>query len=246
MTEPQKSPTQVKPLERKTRPPRKDKVDMGGLLSLATMLASFGSLGIAMSGGLLLIFDILDKGLDNSMDGLFLKLVVLGITFFFGWVTGSVSIRSFKNRLLPFIVKVYAWGCLFAIGILYIKVIQKLYEQSYDYSRLGKYVFITLGMLFVLLCLHLLLEEHDLRPLAIPPLIISVVHLFVIVFHYVFDPTVKVEVVFVVGDFMVFLLMITVSGLMLMRGNVLSPVRETISDIFSRNKELENSGNRVR
>jgi hypothetical protein len=248
MKEPQKLPPQLKPLERKTRPPRKSKVDTGGMLSLATMLVSLGALSIALGGGLILIFDILDKGLDNSMDGIPVKLFVLAVTFLFSWVTGLISIRGFKNRLYPIIVKLYIWGCLSAAGVLYIKIIQKLYLQEYGYPKLGKYVIIMLGILFVLLCLHLLLEEHDPRQLAIPPLIISVVHLFVIVYHYVFDASgvVKTDALYVIGDFMVFLLMIDVSGLMLTHNGILSPVREMISEIFSRDRKPEINENGVR
>jgi len=235
MTEPQKTPPQVKPLERKTRPPRKKQVDTGGMLSLATMLVSLAAVSIALGGGLILIFEILDQGLANSMDKMPVKLLVLGITFFFGWGIGLVSIRGFGNRLYPIIIKLYSWGCLAAAGVLYIKVIQKLYIHEYDDPRLGMYVIILLGVLFVLLCLHLLLEEHDPRPFAIPLLIISIVHLFVIVYHYVFDG--NVEGKYAKGDFMVFFLMITVSGLILMHSRILSPVREMIGDIFSKDQE---------
>ena len=111
----------------------------------------------------------------------------MGFTFFFGWGIGLVCIRVFGNRFYPVIIKLYTWGCLFAAGVLYIKIIQKLYKQEYDNPKLGMYVIIMLGVLFILLCLHLLLKDQDPRPFAIPLLIVSVVHLLVIVYHYVFD-----------------------------------------------------------
>lgn len=240
MTEPQKSPIQVKPLERKTRPPRRGAVNTGGMISLATMVVSLAVMSIAMGGGLILIFDILDKGLDENMSTIPVKLIVLGFAFLFGWGVGLVSIRGFRNRVYPVIVKLYAWGCVAAAVVLYIKVIQKLYEQDYDNSKLGMYVMMLVGVLFILLCLHLLLEEHDPRPLAIPLLIVSIVHVFVIVYHYVFDlePGQDISVRFVFSDFMIFFLMVTVSALILNNGNLLSPVRETISGVFQREREI--------
>jgi len=235
MPEPLNSAPQVKPLERKTRPPRKSNVDMRGMLSLVTMIVSFAALSIALGGGLILLFDILDKGLSESMGTMPVKVVVLGFTFFFGWVIGLVSIRGFGNRLYPIIIKIYTWGCLSAAGVLYIKIIQKLYMQKYDNPRLGMYVIILFSVLFILLCLHLLLEEQDPRPFAFPLLIISIIHLFVIVYHYVFDGDVDAKLVY--GDFMVFLLTITVSGLMLMHNGVLSPVREMIGVPFLKDRE---------
>jgi hypothetical protein len=240
MTEPQKSPPQVKPLERKTRPPRRGAVNTNGMVSLATMVVSLAVMSIAMGGGLILIFDILDKGLDENMSTIPVKLIVLGFAFLFGWGVGLVSIRGFRNRVYPVIVKLYAWGCVAAAVVLYIKVIQKLYEQDYDNSKLGMYVMMLVGVMFILLCLHLLLEEHDPRPLAIPLLIVSIVHVFVIVYHYVFDlkPGQEVLMRFVLGDFMIFFLMVTISALILINGSVISRVRETISRIFLREQEV--------
>jgi hypothetical protein len=248
MTELQKSPPQLKPLERKTRPPRRGAVNTGGMISLATMFVSLATMSIAMGGGLILIFDILDKGLDENMSTIPVKLIVLGFAFLFGWGIGLVSIRAFRNRVYPAVVKLYAWGCVAAAGVLYIKVIQKLYEQDYDNSKLGMYVMMLVGVMFILLCLHLLLEEHDPRPLAIPLLIVSIVHVFVIVYHYVFDlePGKEVLMRFVLGDFMILFLMITIPALILINGNILTPVRETISGIFSRDKEPEDNRNSVR
>jgi hypothetical protein len=66
-----------------------------------------------------------------------------------------------------------------------------------------------------------------------------------IVYHYVFDASgvVKTDVLYVIGDFMVFLLMIDVSGLMLTHSGILSPAREMISEIFSREQKTESNGN---
>lgn len=242
MTEPQKPLPHVKPfVERKTRPPHKKSLDMRGMLSIATMLASLATVTIALGGGMMLVMDIFDKGIAESLSKMPIKVAVLGFAFLFGWLTGLISIRGFGNLFYPLIIRIYAWGCLAAIGILYIKIIQKLYLQSYDGTRFGVYLAILFGGLFALFCLHLLVEGHDLRPFAIPLLAISVIHLFVIVYHYVFAG--NENGIFALGDVTVFTLMITIAGLMLMHIGIFSSMREAIGDLFEKKPEPENKNN---
>ena len=239
MREPQKTSPRP-PLERKTRPPQKEKVDTThGMISIATMLVSLAAISIAMFGGVKLIFDILDSGLDD-MKNIPVKLVVLAFSFSFGWVTGLVSIRGFGNQIYPIIVKIYALGSLVATCFLYFKIIDKLYKQNYDAPKFGTYLIILFGVLLVLFFLHLLVEGHDLRPFAIPLLIISVIHLFLIMYHFVFDEEVKEGMFYVMCDFTVFLLMITISGLMLMHIGIVSPVREMIGGWFLPHEKVNN------
>lgn len=220
---------------------RKNGVDTRGMLSIATMFVSLTALTVSMGGAGKLIFDIFDDGLANNLDGVMVKILVLGFTFFFGWCIGLVSIRAFANLVYPMIVKMYAWACLVAVCILYIKVIQKLYLQAYDGMHFWAYLIILLGGLFVLICLHLLIEGHDLRPFAIPLLLISVLQLFVIVIRYVFADNPNGLMLF--ADFTIFGVMILISALMLMHIGILSPVREQINNIFIRNESSNAGGN---
>jgi hypothetical protein len=214
---------------------------MRGMLSIATMLASLATVTIALVGGAKFVLDIFSDGVSDSLSEMPIKVAVLGFTFLFGWVTGLASVRGFGNLVYPFIIKFYTWGCLAAVGILYIKIIQKLYVQAYDGMRFGMYLAVLLGGLFVLFFLHLLVEDHDLRPFAIPLLIISVIHLFVIVFHYVFAE--DGNGIFALADFTVFILMIVISGLMLMHIGIFSPMRDALGGLFEKKQELENKGN---
>jgi hypothetical protein len=243
MREPQKTSPRP-PLERKTRPPQKEKVNTSGLISIATMLVSLAAISIAMFGGVKLIFDILDSGIEG-MKGIPVKIVVLAFSFVFGWATGLVSIRGFGNQLYPIIIKIYALGSLVATGFLYFKIIKKLYEMDYDAPKFGIYLIILIGVLFVLFCMHLLVEGHDLRPFAIPLLIISVIHLFVIVYHFVFIDGEDVSFFYVTCDFTVFILMITISGLMLLHIGIFSPVRSSLGVLFSTKAADEDEGGNV-
>ena len=233
MTAPLKPPQSP---ERKTQSRRKNGVDTRGMLSIVTMLVSLVALTVSMVGAARLVFDIFDDGLATSLNGVVVKVIVLGLAFFFGWGCGLASIRVFGNLVYPIIVNLYAWGCLVAVNLLYLKVIQKLYSQGYDALHFWAYLIMLLGGLFVLICLHLLVEGHDLRPFAIPLLLFGVIHLGVIVVRYVF--TNDANGWMVIGDFAVFFTMILISALMLVHIGILSPLRGWIDDMFH-----ENNGN---
>ncbi|MBL8101649.1 MAG: hypothetical protein JNM02_03890 [Anaerolineales bacterium] len=243
MTEPQRQLPHVPPfVERKTKP--RKKVDTRGMLSLVTMLVSIAALTVSMFGAAKLVLDVFDDGLASSLEGILVKVVVLGFSFFFGWGIGLVSIRGFGNLVYPMVIKIYAWACLAAVGILYIKVIQKLYMQTYDGLHFWAYLVMLLGGLCVLICLHLLVEGHDLRPFAIPLLIISVLQLFVIVYRYVF--TINPNGWMLLGDFTIFIVMISISALMLMHIGILEPLREQLNGMFAGEEHSRRNGNGVK
>ncbi len=213
---------------------------MRGMLRLATMLASLTALTLSMLGAGALVFDVFAVGLTGNLEGLLVKMIVLGFAFIFGWGAGLASIRAFGNMFYPLIIKLYAWAVLIAICILYIKVIQKLYMQDYDTVHFWAYLAMLLGGIFVLLCLHLLVEDHDLRPFAIPLLTICVLQLCAIVFRYVFDK--NPNGLYLFGDFTIFIVMISISVLMLVHIGILSPLRDQISALFNQSSNHNGNG----
>jgi len=219
-------------VEKKTRP-RRNRLDTRGLLSVATLIVSMGALTVSMGGAAKLVLDVFNDGLVNSLDGIWPKIIALGIAFVFGWIVALISIRAFGNLVYPMVIKIYAWLCLFALSALYIKIIQKLYLQRYDNAHFWAYLLMLLAGLFVLIFLHLLVEGHDLRPFAIPLMIISMVQLFVIVYRYVF--TTDAIGIYLIGDISIFVAMILISALMLMHLGMLSPLRSRIDTIFRHN-----------
>jgi hypothetical protein len=132
-------------------------------------------------------------------------------------------------------------GCLLAVSGLYLKVIEKLYWQKYDGLHFWAYLFMLLGGLFVLICLHLMVENHDLRPFAIPLLIISVFQLFAIIIRYVFVANPNGWKLF--GDFSIFGVMISISALMLVHIGILSPLRDSVNGLFIRKDNSNHNHN---
>lgn len=237
MTAPLKPPNQFQ--ERTTQSRRKNRVDTRGMLSIVTMLVSIGALTTSMIGATRMILDIFNDGLVTSLGGILVKTVVLGLAFLFGWGFGLASIRSFGNLVYPIVANIFAWVILAAISLLYMKVIQKLYIQAYDSLHFWAYFIILMSGLFVLIFLHLLVEGHDLRPFAIPLLLVSVLHLGVIVVRYIFTNDAKGWLV--IGDFTIFFAMVSISVLMLLHIGILSPLRNWVDSLFhGRNNIIKN------
>jgi hypothetical protein len=79
--------------------------------------------------------------------------------------------------------------------------------------------------------LHLLPEEHDLRPFSIPIFLVGLFQLWAMISRYVFFP-VEGHGIFIFGDLFIFALMQTLAGLMLAHTGVFNPLRESIADFF--------------
>lgn len=208
-------------------------ISQRGLLSISMLLFSVGGLGIAMLAGAKLVYDILDVGLVESLDGLAIKVIVVGLAYLVGWATGMLAIRVYGNLVLPFMINLFIWGCLIGICTLYLLILQRLYNQEYDMLRFVAYVAIMAAAGIALIGLHLILESHDLRPLSIPILIINFIQLGLIVLRYVFTPDAKPA--YLVNDLIFFAGMATFSLFMLAHVGVLAPARRRITNYFDRN-----------
>jgi len=236
---------QPTPAERPLPPtpttPRKNsnsKVSERGLLSVLTLILSIGALTAALGGGAKLILDILGDGLFRSLDVLWIKAIVLGLAYAFGWISAVISIRVYGNLILPTLVKVYTWATLLGTGGLYILILQRLFKQGYDFPHYMAYLLITAAGLAAVVGLHLVLEEHDLRPFAIPLLAINLGQLGLIVVRYVFLGSTKIgwELFwYLAGDLLFFFAMLTFSVLMVTHLGLLNPYRQRITKFFDQN-----------
>lgn len=210
------------------------KVSQRGLLSIAMLLISMGGLGIAALGGVKIVFDILGDKTNASIAMVFVQVIVIALAYAVGWFTAMVAIRVYGNLVLPILIKVFTWGCLVAVCYLYVEILKRMYAQPEELTRFIKYLVVLAGGLGALVGLHLIIEDHDLRPFSIPILIISLVQLGLIVFRYVFD-TDEVDPGFLWKDLVLFFAMITVSISMLAHWGILEPFRTRLTNYFDRN-----------
>lgn len=216
------------------------KVSQRGLFSLAMMLLSIGGLGFAMLGGAKMVFDLL--GDQPNPTSIVTQAVVVGLAYFVGWGTAILAIRVYGNLILPLLMNWFIWACLAAVCYLYIEIMKRMYAQPDDIGRFIKYAVIMTGGLGALLGLHLIIEDHDLRPLAIPLLLLNLTHLGLIVFRYVFD-TFDVKPGFLWKDVSFFLYMTVVSVVMLTHLGLLMPLRQQLTNYFDRNSTSIRSRN---
>jgi hypothetical protein len=205
------------------------------MLSILMLLASVGALGFALLGGARLILDILGAGLENSLPTLPPKALVIGLAYGVGWVTAMIAIRVYGNLVLPFIINFLIWGCLIGVCALYVLVLYRMYDQTYNLLRFWAYLIIVASGLGAMVGLHLIVEDHDLRPLSIPLLVISMIHLGLIVFRYVFTVA---NPGYLWTDLLFFLAMAAFGYLMLAHIGLLSPLRTQLTHYFDRNSKV--------
>jgi hypothetical protein len=208
-------------------------VSQRGLLSISMLLFSVGGLSIAMLAGAKMVFDILSVGLMNSLDGLMIKVIVVGLAYLVGWATAMLAIRVYGNLVLPFIINLFIWGCLIGICSLYLLILQRLFNQQYDTPRFIAYLLIMVSAIAGMVGLHLIIEGHDLRPLSIPLLIINLIQLGLIVLRYVFTPDAKPG--YLINDLIFFGAMTSFSIFMLAHIGLLAPVRKRLTNYFDKN-----------
>jgi hypothetical protein len=208
-------------------------ISQRGLLSIAMLLFSVGGLSIAMLAGTKLVIDIFNVGLMNALDGLFIKVIVIGLAYFVGWITSMLAIRVYGNLVLPFIINLFIWGCLIAICTLYLLILQRLYDQQYDFPHFIAYILIMGAGLAGIVGLHLIIEGHNLRPMALPILMISLIHLGLIVLRYVFTPDAQPG--YLILDLIFFAGMTAFSVFMLAHIGLLAPLRKRFTNYFDRN-----------
>jgi hypothetical protein len=205
-------------------------VSQRGLLSISMLLFSVGGLSIAMLAGAKLVFDIFEVGLEASLNGLVIKVIVIGLAYFVGWATALLAIRVYGNLVLPFIINFYIWACLIGICTLYLMILQRLYNQEYNLLRFIAYVAVIASAALGMIGLHLLLEDHDLRPFSIPILIIGLIQLGLIVLRYVFTPDAKPG--YLIYDLIFYAGMAVFSVFMLAHIGILGPVRRQMAYYF--------------
>jgi hypothetical protein len=101
--------------------------------------------------------------------------------------------------------------------------------------RYWAYLIIIMSGLGALVGLHLIIEDHDLRPFSIPILVISMIQLGLIVFRYVFTDA---NSAYLWGDLVFFLAMATFGFLMLAHMGLLAPLRKRLTNYFDRNSKV--------
>ena len=211
---------------------RNGRLSQRGMLSVMSLLISLLSLGLSMIGGAWVGLGVLTDGLGNQV-GMLTKVTVVGLAFGIGWISSLFGIRILGNLILPIFIKAYAWITLVGICVLQIAIISKLFNHAYDFTKFNLYLLMIGSALLALIGLHLIIEKHNLIPFSFPILAISLSHLILIVFHYVFVPLEPDKYRYIWGDAVFFLFTAVVSILMLAHFGLLNRLRKRIDRIFN-------------
>lgn len=199
---------------------------------LAMMLVGAGALFISMLGVGKLLWEIL-IGDPPTIDELGAKLLWVAIPFLVGWIVSLIDIRVLNNLVLPLIIRLFMWLALVGILAIYVRTINRLYIEAFSASHYLRYSLVFIAGFALLVSLHLLLEDHDLRPYSMPILIMTLIHLLVAVIHYVFqdgDPA------FAMGDMVYFFFMLFMFILMSLHLGLLNPLRRTVDRLFQQSE----------
>lgn len=206
----------------------------------STIVMAFGwtLLTVALTGGAYLAYRYLTDAEENRIL-MFAPLVVLGFTYLAGWVVSLVSIRAMHNMVMPVVVKVYTFGVLGGILLVYFRAIYKIFnfpKEGGPQSLLpgdANFLVLLAGYL-LLVSLSLLVEKFYLKPHAIILLIAVGVHLIMAVYHYVFIGS---ETAGLVSFDVYYLLFIFVMALFLTRRYRL--FRQVIGRLFKQRQKVK-------
>lgn len=215
-----------------TQPYGRKQVSQRGMFSVVMLMVSVGGLGLALLGFAKLAYDVLGPAREMKVN-LFLAVVALGIAYGVGWLTAMVAIRVYGNLILPIIITWFMWGCIIGVCFLYIEILDRLFAQQYQFRNFVKYIVVMLAGLFALVGLHLIIEDHNLRPYAIPLLIIAMIQLGLIVYRYVFMG--GTNFMYLLGDLFFLAMMSVFSIFTLAHVGMLQPLRISFTNYFDRN-----------
>ena len=198
----------------------------------AMMVVGAAVLLISMLGAGKLLVEILING-PSGINTLGAKLLWIAIPFLVGWIVSLIDIRVLNSLVLPLIIRGFIWLTLFGILAIYVRIINRLYTGDFTAEHYLRYSLVFAVGFAALVGLHLLIEDHDLRPYSIPILIMALIHLIVAVVHYVFqngDPA------FVMGDVIYFFMMLFIFILMALHLGLLNPFRRTVDRLVQRSE----------
>jgi hypothetical protein len=171
----------------------------------------------------------------GKYDGVFSKVLVVGLTYSVGWIFSAIGVRSLRDKILPYAIQAYTWAVLGGIIVLQVLIMVRLYWQKYQFFNYMRYLLVFGAGLIALVGLHLILERHSLRPFGFIILLASLGHLYTIVYHYVFAEMFGETVIHerVWGDVVFFIVTTLVSILMMAHIGLLNGMRRLIHQIFT-------------
>jgi hypothetical protein len=185
------------------------------------------ALTMAMIGAAKLLYQYFFSDEKLELGSAIAQLVMLALAYIVGWIMSAVSIRKLQNIILPMVIQFYTYCITFAILVVYSRAVYKIFmEAPLTYT---KYTVVLIVGYFLLISLHLLVNDHELGPHTVVLYIAAFLHLILAVSHYVFMEA--AQPVYVVGD-LYFLLFILIMAVLLQQKWLYAPLKRTLSGVF--------------
>jgi len=214
-------------LQQATGPAKEQVTPTGFVLLTVGMAALLAALVAGIKAGL----RILDSGLSSQgVPLMMVNLTTIAMAYCFGWAAAALSARVYRVPLAGTAVKAFAWVFLACLLGLYLFITIKLFEQNYTDTKLLAYWLIMALGLLGLTGIHLITGTGDMRAYAFLLMLVSILHLGVIVYHYNFLEGFKPEGL--IPDMLFFINMLLVEFLMLAHFGLLRSTREFLDRQF--------------
>lgn len=185
------------------------------LISNAFLMA-FGLVTFGLSGAaglkLLVKYMFSSEKVTLSLLTLFSQMVPLALLFLLGWGSTFISVKFFENRLYPGVLRWVSMGVSFGMVFIYFYGIVKCYNER-DLG-LEKYAVVLFSGYLVIVAFALIGQRRDLLYSMVPLVVSVVMHIFLLVFHYIFWEALKSEFVF--KDLGLMAIVVILIGLMAM------------------------------
>jgi len=168
----------------------------------------------------------------NDLSDAFFKVILLVVVFVFGMGLGVLSIRGFDNWAFRSVARFFAWVYLGIACLSYFGITVVLYRQAYSIEAFGTFVLVMITELLAILSLHVVIEDHDIRPFSYPIFAVAAIQAFLALHRYVL---VSVPVsAYLAGDLFFFLGMTLVGSAMLGDIAFASLIKRVIDEIRGR------------
>jgi hypothetical protein len=216
--------------EQVKRPPGggQRQIALTGTLLLA---AGMSALMVALLAGIKAGLRVLDTGISaEGLPLMMVNLTTIAMAYAFGWVTVALSARVYRLPLAGAATRAFGWVFLFCLLALYLFITLKLFEQHYTATKLLAYWFIMALGVLGLTGVHLITGTGNMRGYAFFLMLVTLLHLGVIVYHYNFID--EFEPGGLIPDMLFFLNMLLVEVLMFAHLGVLRPLRDLLDREF--------------
>lgn len=197
----------------------------------ALLAIGMTALLIALLAGIKAGLRVLDSGVSaQAVPLMMVNLVTIAMAYIFGWVTMALSARVYRLPLAGLASRAFGWVFLICLLALYLFITRKLFEQHYtDTKLLAYWLIMGLGVLG-LTGIHLITGTGGMRAYAFFLMLVTILHLAVIVYHYNFLD--EFEPQGLIPDLLFFLNMLFVEVLMFAHFGLLRPVRDMLDRQF--------------